>query len=165
MIEIEISDNQSHLTVDRAFVESVARTTLESEKVTQAQVSFAFVDDATIHEINRRHLDHDWPTDVITFGLSEPDDPLLAAELVISTEMTVRTAEESGVEPRTELALYVVHGLLHLCGFDDHEPDDIDAMRRREGEVLLALGLSHPFHQIEPVAPTGEVRGSQPWER
>ena len=81
------------------------------------------MDDATIHAINRRHLAHDWPTDVISFVLSEPDDPALAAELVVSAEMAVVDRPGAwGPTRRSELALYVVHGLLHLCGLDDLIP-------------------------------------------
>ena len=85
-------------------------------------ISIALVDDATIHAVNRRHLAHDWPTDVISFRLSEVDDDELAGELVVSAEMAATTARQAGVGAWDELALYVVHGLLHLCGYDDHDP-------------------------------------------
>ncbi len=106
------------------------------------------MDDATIQVVNRRHLDHDWPTDVITFPLSEPDEPALAAEIVVSAEMASVTARETGVDPWHELALYVVHGLLHLCGHDDRTVDDRVEMRRRESEILAQAGLSNTFPSV-----------------
>lgn len=144
-ITVEVSDTQSHLKVDPDAVARLVRETLAAEGVTRAAVSVALVDDPTIHTINRRHLDHDWPTDVITFPLSGPDDPELAGELVVSAEMAATTAEQAGVGAWDELALYVVHGLLHLCGYDDTTASDRDAMRRREGEILARLGLTNTF--------------------
>ncbi len=144
-IEVEIVDNQSHLDADPAFLDGLVRRTLLSEGIEDASISIALVDDATIRVINRRHLDHDWPTDVISFDLSDPGDFSLTGELVVSAEMAVATAREAGVAPRSELALYVVHGLLHLCGLDDREIEDAEVMRRREGEILAAEGLINTF--------------------
>jgi probable rRNA maturation factor len=155
-IDIEISDTQAHLRVDRRALAAVVRETLAMQDVSSASISLALVDDATIHDLNRRHLDHDWPTDVITFPLSAPGDPTLAAELVVSTETALRAARASGGSPSAELSLYVVHGLLHLCGHDDHSSEGVAAMRRREAEVLSAS--SH----VEKVA---AVRGGQPCPR
>jgi probable rRNA maturation factor len=144
-IEVEVSDTQSHLAVAPAFVGALVRRVLLLEGVEDASISIALVDDPTIHAINRRHLAHDWPTDVITFVLSEPDDPSLAAELVVSAEMAASTARDAGVDPRSELALYLVHGLLHLCGFDDTTLEAAEEMRRREGEILALEGLINTF--------------------
>jgi probable rRNA maturation factor len=136
-IDVEISDTQGHLTVDRSALSALVRTVLSAEKRESASISIALVDNATIHTINRTHLDHDWPTDVISFPLSDPDDPVLAGELVVSAEMASASALERDVDPAVELALYVVHGLLHLCGYDDQSEGDVLLMRHREHELLL----------------------------
>ncbi len=158
-IEVEVGDNQSHLAVPPGFLEGVARRTLGGQGIDRASVSIALVDDPTIREINRRHLGHDWPTDVITFPLSDPGDPELSGELVVSAEMAVATAGESGADPLHELALYVVHGLLHLCGLDDQTPEDADAMRAGEGEALASLGLTNTFPLVGP--PDSAVEGME----
>lgn len=144
-IEVEISDTQSHLLVAPAFLEGLVRRVLTAQGFENASISIALVDDSTIRVINRRHLNHDWPTDVISFGLSEPGDPTLSGELVVSAEMAAATARDVGVDPRSELALYVVHGLLHLCGLDDQDLDDAEEMRRRETEILEGFGLINTF--------------------
>lgn len=144
-VVVEVSDTQSHLKIDPDRLARLVRQTLAAEGVERANVSIAVVDDASIRTINRRHLDHDWPTDVISFVLSEPGDPELCGELVVSAEMADLTARQAGVNAWDELALYVVHGLLHLCGYDDSIARDRDAMRRREGEILAHLGLSNTF--------------------
>ena len=107
-------------------------------------MSIAVVDDAAIREVNRRHLDHDGPTDVIRFPFSGPGDPELSGELVISAEMAAAVAARCGLDPGAEFALYLVHGLLHLCGYDDSTDAERARMRRREDEILAALGVSPP---------------------
>ncbi len=147
-IVVEVSDRQGHLTVDANALTGLARRVLQAEGVHDATISLAIVDDTTIHALNRRHLGHDWPTDVITFGLSEPDDKTLSAEIVLSAEMAVKTAREAGVEPSAELALYLVHGLLHLCGQDDLSDAATQAMRRREDEHLARENIMNTFSRV-----------------
>jgi probable rRNA maturation factor len=144
-IEVEVSDTQEHLAVDHGLLVRLARRVLAGEAVAAGSVSIAVVDDATIHAVNRRHLAHDWPTDVLSFRLSDPGDPFLSGELVVSAERAATLARRFAVDPHAELALYVVHGLLHLCGYDDQDASGTEAMRRREGEILSREGLTNTF--------------------
>jgi probable rRNA maturation factor len=162
-LEVEVSDTQGHLRVDPEALARLARGVLAGEGIRQASISIALVDDATIQAMNRRHLAHDWPTDVISFRLSEPDDLALAGELVVSAEMAGTTAREAGVDPWAELALYVVHGLLHLCGFDDSTDDEVARIRRRENEILFREGLTNTFPLVRPVGAIGGERESARW--
>jgi probable rRNA maturation factor len=160
-IEVEISDTQAHLHVAPEELTGLVRTVLTAEGRRRASISIALVDQAAIHAINRSHLGHDWPTDVISFPLSDPADPMLAGELVVSAEMAAATAAEIGVDPRDELALYVVHGLLHLCGYDDLSETEAAAMRRREDELLTACGRPNPFDLArDSRTRRGDVEGS-----
>lgn len=147
-IEIELNNSQNHLPIDERVVRELVRGVIEGEGVTDALISIAFVDDAAIQAINRRHLNHDWPTDVITFPLSDPGADRLEAEIVVSAEMASTTARLANSDPQAELALYVVHGLLHLCGYDDVTPGQSEAMRKREDEVLRREGWSNNFLRI-----------------
>jgi probable rRNA maturation factor len=149
-LAIEISDAQTHMPgLDRARLVAIAQAVLAAEAILAAEISVAIVNNTTIHEINRRHLDHDCPTDVISFVLSEPGDDCLSGELVVSAEMAVEMAERDGVSSFTELSLYMIHGLLHLCGHDDLTEAGAAGMRRREAEMLTLAGLSHPFSPVE----------------
>lgn len=148
-LEIDLSDTQRHLRLDPDRVRSLARRILELEGVDQGSLSIAVVDNQTIHEINRRHLDHDWPTDVVSFLLSEPDAPEFSGDLVISAEMAVSVATQCGLDPNAEFALYLVHGLLHLCGYDDLTEVERDRMRSREDEILEVLGIARPPRDLE----------------
>ena len=86
--------------VDPAALEDLVRLVLASHRRERASISIALVDDAAIHAVNRTHLGHDWPTDVISFPLSAPDDSVLAGELVVSAEMAVASARELGSRAR-----------------------------------------------------------------
>jgi probable rRNA maturation factor len=140
-VEIEINDTQNHMRIDAGSLRDLAARVLDLQGQKRASISIALVDNDTIQRINRAHLGHDWPTDVITFPLSEPAESVLAGELVISAEMACAAAGERGLDPAAELALYVVHGLLHLCGYDDREEAAALLMQKREQEVLAAGGL------------------------
>lgn len=152
LIEVEVSDTQTHLAIPDGAIEGLVARVLRLEGFTRASISIAVVDDAAIHELNRQHLNHDWPTDVITFPLSDEGDEELSGELIVSAEMAKATAAQAGVDPWHELALYIVHGLLHLAGFDDLDLETAAAMRRREDEVLTALGLTNTFARVEAAA-------------
>ncbi len=159
-IEVEISDTQGHLRTDASEVIELARRVLIGEGRRDASISIALVDQVSIHTLNRVHLSHDWPTDVISFTLSNPDEPTLVGELVVSAEMAVATAAEDGATPRDELALYIVHGLLHLCGYDDSNESDAAEMRRREDEILTDLGYSNPWRVGSAESGAGSDRGA-----
>lgn len=151
--EIDVSDSQSRVAVDRAALGALVERVLRGEGIEAATISLAIVDDPTIHRVNRDHLNHDEPTDVVTFDLSDEGDDRLRGELVVSAETAARVAAEIGVEPRDELALYVVHGLLHLCGCDDLDEESAAEMRLREDAAMARLGLANPFRATSRPAP------------
>jgi probable rRNA maturation factor len=141
MGKIAIATPQEIVAVDRKQVRDIVRAVLDGEGVADAEISVAFVDNPTIHTLNKRYLDHDEPTDVLSFPLSEPNAKRLAGELVIGVEVAQAQAREYGHEVQQELALYVIHGLLHLCGYDDKTDEAVREMRARERHYLTALGL------------------------
>jgi probable rRNA maturation factor len=141
MPRISVATPQETVPVDRGRMREVARVVLEGEGVPEAEISLAFVDNPTIHRLNQRYLQHDEPTDVLSFPLSEPNAKKLQGELVIGAEVAQAQALEHGHDVQAELALYIIHGLLHLCGHDDHDPADAARMRERERHYLKSLGL------------------------
>lgn len=105
-------------------------------------VDVVLTDDPTLADLHDRFLNDPSPTDVIAFELGEEGtqdgDPW--AEIWVSVDRARAVAARRGVRPARELALYCVHGALHLAGYDDHEPEDRSAMRAAEGDVMRALG-------------------------
>jgi probable rRNA maturation factor len=141
MVRISIASPQEAVPIDRARMRDAANAVLEGEGISQGEVSLAFVDNPTIHRLNLRYLKHDEPTDVLSFPLSEPNSGRLAGELVIGAEVARDQAAERGHDVQAELALYVIHGLLHLCGYDDKSDRAAAEMRQKESDYLRQLGL------------------------
>ena len=142
MSKITVDSPQEVVPIDSRRLREVVRVVLEGEGVSDYEISLAFVDNPTIHRLNVRYLQHDEPTDILTFPMSEPGARALAGELVIGAEVALAQAAERGHDVQDELVLYVIHGLLHLCGFDDHDDDDVAAMRGRERHYLQRVGLA-----------------------
>ena len=106
------------------------------------EVSVVFVSDDALTALHGRFLDDPTPTDVITFDLEGDDEGGPGGELYVSVDAAHRCAPEHDWPVENELLLYVVHGTLHLCGFDDHDEEDRKAMRRAEARVFGRLGVS-----------------------
>ena len=188
--EIDISNRQSALAFDEKRVQAAVLRTLAIEQVASAVLSISIVDNSAIHKINRDHLQHDYPTDVISFQLdfvsagdlqcddevenddedlldeddSEDDAEInddsvdvtdcelltegraagaaIEGEIIASAETAVSMATDGEWSAEAELILYIVHGLLHICGYDDLTPEEKCIMRARERAILSELGLT-----------------------
>ncbi len=134
---IEVSFEVAVPELDVGEIRRVLAAVLEREGA-DLGLSVALVDDAAIHRLNREFLDHDHPTDVISFDLG--DDPGVGGEIVVSVDTARREAAERGCDLRSELLLYCVHGVLHLLGYDDHDVEDRSRMHARQRELLAELG-------------------------
>lgn len=136
LIDVEVSCQA--VAIDPQDARRFARAILDAEDRGDLTVSIAFVDDATIADINLRFLEHEGPTDVIAFPLREDDDPSdpFLGEVVISLDTAARVGPEHGASPRREAYLYLAHGLLHLLGYDDHGDAERELMERRQAELL-----------------------------
>jgi len=141
MSRIAIASPQEVVPIDRRRVREIVRAVLDGEGKADAEISLAFVDNPTIHRLNHRYLQHDEPTDVLSFPLSDPSAKRLSGELVIGAEVAQAQAADRGHDVQAELALYVIHGLLHLCGYSDKSPMEGKEMRERERHYLHLLGF------------------------
>ena len=125
---------------------------LTSEGVAAAHVEAECVDDDRMRADNRRWLDHDWTTDVLSFSLGGEGTPgrELAGCLEINPNYAARSAPEHLWPPHElpaatrELMLYAVHGTLHLCWYDDASDAERAEMRRAEAAALAACGVAVP---------------------
>lgn len=156
MYDIQVADTQTLLQVDPDRVVDVLRAALQAQQVVRAEIAVAIMSDAEIHAVNRDHLQHDYPTDVISFlyaATPEPDSDshfphlhgagqCLDGEILVSAETALRIAREVNWPPEAELTLYLVHGLLHLCGYDDLTPEEQAVMRDRERAILQIWQLT-----------------------
>ena len=106
----------------------------ESEVKRLGDVSIIFCSDPYILDINQRYLQHDYFTDIITFDYCEGNR--LSGDLFISVDSVRENASFYGTEFADELNRVIVHGLLHLIGYDDHTEEDIATMRAKENYYL-----------------------------
>jgi probable rRNA maturation factor len=116
-------------------IRHAVQVTLRGEGLEEpVQVSLVLCDDATIHALNRQFLGHDYPTDVLSFPLNAPtpDGKHLLGEIVISVETAERNARRYRQPLERELLHLVIHGILHLLGYDDTTPKNRRRMRRKE---------------------------------
>jgi probable rRNA maturation factor len=129
---ISITNHQSRVSLPTSKIRRLARRIAGTRSL-----SIAFVTNAAIRRINRKFLHHDFATDVLSFPLG--GDPW--GELVISAEYALGESRSRGIPVEEELLRYVAHGLLHLLGYDDHDPREKSRMwKRQEREVKKALG-------------------------
>lgn len=137
MYRIDITRTVSLGPLSGRFLTGAAERVLRGERVRRAEISLVFVSDRRIRRINADFLGHDYATDVITFPLEDP--PVREAEIYISAESARRNARRYQAAFREEIARLVIHGILHLCGFDDAPGAPKERMRRREERYLRAL--------------------------
>lgn len=142
-ISVQIHRSPSIGRIPRSLLTQAVEMIAEDYGWDDGQISLAIVDDTEIHRVNRQFLNHDYPTDVISFDTTE-SEAFLEGEIVVSIDTAKRVAEEHGWNPNHELLLYIVHGMLHIIGLRDKSPKDIRAMREAERFYMEKLvGDSH----------------------
>jgi probable rRNA maturation factor len=155
------ADEQTVVPVELLRCMRLAEHVLRSERAPEdAEMAIVFVDSTTIAELNQQYLGGAGPTDVLAFPLEEeipvgrypdeggrgpgaasdpPEPPMAIGDVVVCPEVAQRQAAEHGVTTDDEIALLVVHGTLHLFGYDHAESDDAERMQRRERELLASF--------------------------
>jgi probable rRNA maturation factor len=147
-MEINISIDQGfHGCPTPGWLEAVAKKVLEAQGAgAEAEMSLLIATSERIKELNREYLGEDEPTDVLAFSAREegaelpfihpPDGLLHLGEVIIAYPQAVIQAAEHGHPVKKELAILIIHGLLHLLGYDHDEPDSERRMKAREAELL-----------------------------
>lgn len=141
MIQIDFRNEQRTLPIDESRLRQAIEFVLRQAGVLRAEISLAIVDDPSMHALNRRYLNHDEPTDVLSFVL-ESGEGSLDGEIIVSADTAAATAPRYGWSPEDELLLYVIHGALHLVGYDDLNAAALSEMRREERACLAHFGLT-----------------------
>jgi len=146
-IEVQIA-RPFRLVVRALWLRRIACHVLLAEGVGPTELGVVITDDATIHELNRRFLGIDEPTDVLSFGLGgqggrpfalPPDEVASLGEVIISYPAAVRQAGEQGRSVQFEVSHLLVHGILHLLGYDHEGAEDERLMRQKAEEILAGL--------------------------
>jgi probable rRNA maturation factor len=153
-VNISVQFQDEHQYVDEAtyqLLQALIETAGQVEKLEEGEVSITFVDDNEIQEINKTYRNMDKPTDVLSFPMFEADEveiqvddenePLLLGDIIVSIPRTRSQAEEYEHSFERELGFLVVHGFLHLLGYD-HEDETLEKeMFAKQEEILQKHGL------------------------
>lgn len=142
-MNIEIANQQDSLPLEEVRLRKAIRSIATQAGYSRGEISLAVITDAAIHRLNREHLNHDYATDVLSFVFERTDD-CLEGEIIVSAEMAISTAHELGWPAEHELLLYVIHGMLHLVGYDDKQPTAREEMRAAEREAIWRFGITLP---------------------
>lgn len=147
--EIEVSAEEKFRgLVDEDWASRIAQGVLKAEGIAPPyEVSLVFTDSDTVQRLNRDYRGVDAPTDVIAFHMLSqketspafilpPDGVTRLGEVIISYPQAVEQAKEQGHSVNKELALLIIHGILHLLGYDHEKPEEEAKMRAREKELL-----------------------------
>lgn len=125
----EVSDPE----VMRSWIQSV----VQAEGYTLGEVNFIFSSDSYLHDLNKRFLNHDTLTDVISFDYTS--GKIVSGDIYISIDRVKDNAVEYGVTFDNELARVMVHGVLHYCGYKDKDSEEAKEMRAKENVYLSLL--------------------------
>lgn len=146
-----LADEQS-VAVDTAAMRKLAESVLEAEGCpSESEVSLIFVDEVEMASYNERFLKRSGPTDVISLPIEDlapgrpptavpAGPPPMLGDVILAPSVIRGRADEQGADFDDEVALLVVHGLLHLLGYDHDEDPDAEKMEARERQLLEAVG-------------------------
>ena len=141
-IVFDFVDEQTTLKVDFERMRRAVAAILEDADVTHGSIEIVVIASEPMHKMNVQFLGHDYPTDVLAFPLEDdPEAGLLEGSIVVCSDVAVERAADYGWPPEDELLLYVVHGALHLVGYDDHSLEDAPIMHAKEREYLQIVGV------------------------
>lgn len=133
---IEVKFGKGVYPIRIGWIKRIVDGTLRLEKKQNRSVSVLVTNNRQIRMINKRYLSHDYATDVISFGLDESD---CLGDLAVSAQMARGVAAELGISFKEELARYLVHGTLHLLGYDDKNSKDKKKMHTRQEKILRLI--------------------------
>ncbi len=127
---------------------AMAAASADAEIAHDAELSLVLTDDAAIRLLNRDHRNLDKPTNVLSFPQDDPEadayGPLLG-DIVVAYETVAREASEEGISFRDHFLHMIVHGFLHLVGYDHMNDDEAEEMEGLETAILARLGIANPY--------------------
>jgi len=142
-MKILVTNRQTTVDIDILRVKRSLGKILVALGKEDREVSLVFVDDKGITDINRQYLGRDYPTNVIAFSMNEGEfgniNPSILGDIVISPETALRDAQAGGIPLEDEIDYLMIHGVLHLLGYDHELPTEAEEMGKKEKEIFFAL--------------------------
>jgi probable rRNA maturation factor len=172
-ISLEAGDWEAAVADVEQRIEAAARAAFDAADrpdilgVAPAEMSLVLADDALVQTLNRDYRDKDKPTNVLSFALLDGSDdtddvlardegmPILIGDVILAFETVQREAREQGKSVEDHLTHLVIHGVLHLLGYDHQSDPDADRMERLETSILARMGIADPY-SANPAQADGE---------
>lgn len=133
-MKVYVKNKQKDLVIPSQTVKEIVRSVLENEKIQCDEVSIHFVSTKSISDLHLQYFQDPTPTDCITFPLDDPTDGeyTILGDVFVCPKTALEYAEKHRTDPYAETTLYIVHGLLHLIGYDDIDKSDKIKIRQAE---------------------------------
>jgi len=146
VIKVEISFTDQAFRKGRAELIRLVRGVCRYLGARAIYVDLAVLQDAQIRTLNRQLTGRRASTDCLSLDLSDPNDPIRVIQIMVNGQMATRQARIRGIKPISELALYVVHGLLHQFGHDDGLAAKARQMHQLEDKILQRFGFGRAYY-------------------
>ena len=146
-LELQVATQQDSIPSQESFA-AWSKAALHHERE-QAEIVIRLVDETESRELNREYRAKDRPTNVLSFPSNLPAvvESNLLGDLIICAPVVLQEAGEQGKAPEAHWAHMVVHGVLHLLGYDHKDESDAQAMEQLEKEVMVSLGFQDPYRE------------------
>jgi probable rRNA maturation factor len=144
-MKIQIENQQKRIKIDKRNIRGQVYTLLKLLDCANMEISITFVDDVTIQQMNKQYLDKDRPTNVLSFPLQEGEfsdiNPEILGDIVISVDTANRDAAKGNLSFDEEILFLIIHGLLHLIGYNHENTStaDVRKMKKKEKELFSLL--------------------------
>ncbi len=150
--QLTLKNQQRRFRIDTRFLRSISETILNDHcRVDEYDLGIVLVGEARSREINESHLQHAGATDIITFDYADGGSSMgsIHGELLICPAVAEIEALRFKTSWQSEIVRYIVHGILHLQGFDDLSPEDRKVMKIEENRIYKKLAKEHDFSRVE----------------
>ena len=149
--ELAVRNRQRVRKIDLRLLRSIALTCLEEMLRLEFEIGIELVSGAQMARINERYLRHHGSTDVITFDyLEAPQKSLVRGDIYVCVDEAVAQAKQFRTSWQQELVRYIVHGILHLHGYDDRTPRARTSMKRVEDRLVAGLTARFSLRSLQP---------------
>lgn len=142
-MKVLCTNAQDALSIDESQVERLVQTFLNWKEVVCKEMSIHFVNKEKISELHDSYFQDPSPTDCISFPIDSPDEDdggyKILGEIFVCPEVAIEYAQKHHLSPFKEVSLYIIHGLLHLLGYDDQDPTSKSIMRDEEKSAISYL--------------------------
>ncbi|MBD3282414.1 MAG: rRNA maturation RNase YbeY [Candidatus Portnoybacteria bacterium] len=127
MIEI---NNLTKTKIDEEYIRGIAKKTIEEVNLKKEEISIAFVGKEKITELNKKHRNRNHPTDVLAFDYGE---------IIICIDQAEKQAKENKHSLKKELAILIIHGMLHIAGYEDETEKEYNQMHKKQKEIIKKI--------------------------